>query len=198
MRIAMFGGSFNPVHIGHVKLVEAVLNEFSLDKVIIMPTYHTPLKDNSQFADSEHRYNMCRIAFSGNSRVEVSDLEIKRRGNSYTYMTLNSIKELYSEGELYLVVGADMFLGIQTWKNPSEIFKLATLIAVPRDCNDDKLKSHYDNVLRKMGCKAEFMSHDIMSVSSTMVREALKNGVYPKNFLDKRVYEYITENGLYR
>lgn len=196
MRIALFGGSFNPIHLGHLGLVNDVINEFNLDKVIIMPTYHTPLKDNSQFASCEHRFAMCKLAFENIRNVEVSDIEIKRQGNSYTYLTLNSLKELYSDDELFLIVGADMFLTLQNWKNPRDIFNAATVIAVPRECESDKLINHCE-ILKQMGCNSFVMSHKVMDVSSTQIRERLKNNENVDDLLDSKVIEYIKNFHLY-
>lgn len=196
MRIALFGGSFNPVHLGHVKLVNDVINEFKLDKVIIMPTYHTPLKDNSEFANSGDRFAMCKLAFRDIENVEVSDIEIKRQGNSYTYLTLNSLKELYPCDELFIIVGADMFLTLQNWKNPQEIFKSASVIAVPRDCESDELSVHCET-LKKFGCNCFIMAHKVMDVSSTQIRTRLKNNETVDDLLDTEVIEYINDCHLY-
>lgn len=196
MRIALFGGSFNPVHLGHVKLVNDVISEFNIDKVIIMPTYHTPLKDNSEFAISEHRFEMCKLAFANMDNVEVSDIEINRQGNSYTYLTINSLKELYPDDELFMIVGADMFLTLQNWKNPQEIFKNASVIAVPRDCESDELVSHRET-LKQMGCNSYIMAHKVMDVSSTQIRDMLKNNEKVYDLLDTKVIEYIKNSHLY-
>ncbi|MCH5298237.1 MAG: nicotinate (nicotinamide) nucleotide adenylyltransferase [Ruminococcus sp.] len=196
MRIALFGGSFNPVHLGHIKLVNDVRSEFNIDKVIIMPTYYTPMKDNSEFANSEHRFEMCKLAFEAMDSVEVSDMEIKRQGNSYTYLTLNSLKEIYPYDDLFMIVGADMFLTLQNWKNPQEIFKSASVIAVPRECESDELYNHGQR-LKQMGCNSYIMSHKVMDVSSTQIREKLNNNENVDEFLDTKVFEYIKKCHLY-
>ena len=107
---AMFGGSFNPVHNGHVELLERMIFEFHLDKVLVIPTNVTPLKDNSFMAAAEDRLAMCRLAFSHVPAIEVSDMEITREGKSYTVDTLKMLKEKYADAKLHLIVGADAFL----------------------------------------------------------------------------------------
>ncbi len=196
MRIALFGGSFNPVHLGHVKLVSDVINEFKLDKVIIMPTYQTPLKDNSEFADSEHRFEMCRLSFENTDNIQVSDMEIKRKGDSYTYLTLNSLKEIYPNDQLFMIVGEDMFLTLQNWKNPQDIFESASVIVVPRDCERNDISVHCEN-LKKIGCNCFVMSHKVMEVSSTLIRRRLKNKETVDNLLAPKVIEYIKNCHLY-
>lgn len=197
MRIALFGGSFNPVHLGHLKLVTDVAGKFAIDKVIIMPTWKTPLKDNSDFADAAHRLSMCRLAFCELPYVEVSGLEIRRKGNSYTYLTLNSLKEKYINSELFMLVGADMFCNLEQWKNFEDIFKLAAVIAVPRCCDKEKLRIHSKYLEDRYGCKSYILNHKVMDVSSTQIRQKLNDGEDVSALLDKRVLEYIKDNHLY-
>jgi nicotinate-nucleotide adenylyltransferase len=197
MRIALFGGSFNPVHLGHKKLVEEVAKEFNIDRVIIMPTWKTPLKDNRSFANAELRLDMCKLAFQNLSTVEVSDMEIKRQGNSYTYLTLNSLKEKYPNDELFMLVGADMFLSLEKWKNFKDIFKMTSIIAVPRNCDNHKLLLHSEKLAKLYGCKSFVMNHKVMDVSSTEIRQKLSGSQDVSKLLDKNVYEYIKEHHLY-
>lgn len=196
MRIALYGGSFNPVHLGHKKLARLVIDEFSLDKLIVMPTYSTPLKDNSDFADSMHRLNMCRIAFSDINEVEVSDMEIQRKGNSYTYLTLCSLKEIYLNDDLFLVVGADMFMTLHEWKNPKEIFSLSKVIVINRNSENINLESQKKK-LSEMGCQAIIYDNTVYDVSSTEIRKKLRHGKDVSFLLDSQVYEYIKNNNLY-
>lgn len=197
MRVALFGGSFNPIHLGHYKLVNYVISEFKIDKVIVMPTWKTPLKDNSNFASAEDRLKMCQLAFENLSSVEVSDLEIQRKGRSYTYLTLTSIKENYPNDDFFLLVGADMFLSLEKWMCFEEIFKIASIIVVPRNCNYDNLVSYSVYLKEKYNCNSNVMNHGVMDVSSTEIRDKLKNSEYVLNLVDKRVLNYIKKNHLY-
>ena len=106
-KIGIFGGSFNPPHLGHLRLAEAIIQKLSLDRMIIIPNKISPYKDSSEYASEADRLAMCRLNFSG-SVFEVSTLEFDRRGKSYTYDTLCQIRELYPDAELYLTVGSDM------------------------------------------------------------------------------------------
>ena len=137
MKIAMFGGSFNPIHNGHIMLANAFQKELSLDKVLIIPTYIPPHKQRDYSVSPQQKLEMCRLAVKDMPFAEVSDIEIKRQGASYTYMTLQELRKIYPHDELYLITGADMFMTIHQWKNPEIIFALATICGVPR--NDDDI-----------------------------------------------------------
>ena len=198
-KIGVFGGTFNPIHNGHVSLGVYCKDELSLDKLMLIPTYTPPHKSSSELAEEEHRVNMCKLATEQYGYFEVSDIEIERKGKSYTYETLNSLKEIYTEDELYLIVGADMFLTLDKWKNPQSIFKNATIVAVPRN-DDDKndLVYYYDSTIKKLGAKAIVLENPVVQVSSTYIRENIDNYQLIKSLIDSNVYEYIVKNKLYR
>ena len=126
-RVAMFGGSFNPVHLGHTGIVSRMVEEFDLDKVYVVPTYSTPLKDNTPMLSPNHRIEMCKLAFADMDSVLVSDIEISRQGKSYTVDTLKELKELHPDDELFLIIGADSFLQLRLWYNVASIFDIATI-----------------------------------------------------------------------
>ena len=109
MRIGIYGGAFNPVHKGHIKLAEEVKTKADLDKIIIMPSGLSPHKSSGSLIDSSHRLQMCKLAFEGEDYI-ISDLEIKREGKSYTVDTVTELKEIYPDDELYLIMGSDMLL----------------------------------------------------------------------------------------
>ena len=103
MKVAIFGGSFNPVHNEHIKVALGAINELELDKLIIMPTFISPHKQNGEVMSAEHRLNMLKLAFMGNSKVEISDYEIEKGGVSYTYQTITHFKSLYGDATLYFI-----------------------------------------------------------------------------------------------
>lgn len=197
-RVAMFGGSFNPVHLGHIGLAREYIKTLRLDKMLIVPTYIPPHKKTNEMADALHRYNMCSIAFENVSNTEISDIEIKRQGASYTADTLKQLKEIYADSELFLITGADMFMTIQDWKNPQEIFKLAVICTAPRDnTNYTELRQH-EKYLNSLGAECVVLSEPIMQVSSTQIRHYVKQGKRITDLTGERVEEYIIKNGLYR
>ena len=197
MRIAVFGGSFNPVHIGHLKLVKKVKTEFNIDKVIVVPTYSTPLKDNSNLISGADRFNMCKLAFEGIDFVEVSDFEILHQKESYTYITLEHFKSVYPDDELFFVVGADMFNTIDKWKNPDYIFKSAVIIVVERNGSNADIFQKADE-LSLIGCKSVILNESVYDISSTEIRGKFSKNEDVSAYLDCKVIDYINNNNLYR
>lgn len=198
-KIGILGGTFNPIHNGHILLGEYCKQQLGLDKVILIPTYTPPHKESKYLVDEEHRLNMCKLSTLNYQNYEVSDIEMKRKGKSYTYETLISLKELYSCDTLYLIVGADMFLTLDKWKNPESIFRDATIVAVPRDESDkEELTAYYEEVIKKLGAKAVILDKPVMQVSSTFIRANIDNYEKIKTLIDSNVYEYIEKNNLYR
>ncbi len=196
MKLAMFGGSFDPVHKNHVALCEVMIEKFNLDKVVVFPAACSPFKKGTATADF-HRLNMCKLAFENNDRVEVSDFEINRGGKSYTVDTLDYLKNEYKDSELYLITGADAFLTLNAWYKSEEIFGLAHILTVVRDDDDiDSLKAKAEEY-KVFNVKCTLVSTPVGSISSTKVREALKSGNDASVFLQDNVLKYIKENGLY-
>lgn len=195
MRRAIYGGSFNPVHNDHIKLALQLAEEFALDKVTLIPTYATPLKDNSEIADGVHRLNMCRLAAEDYPLLEVSDIELKRGGMSYTSDTVNALKN--DRDELFLIVGADMYVTLDKWHEFHHIFENVTILAAPRnEWGYNAIKEKYEDY-RAYGCRT-LISHSFVGpLSSTAVRDAVKNGESIADMVDPRVAEYIKNNQLY-
>ncbi len=129
-KVCILGGSFNPIHIGHLILANTVLEELSLDEIIFVPCYIQPLKSNIDFASADHRLEMIKIAIQNNLKFTFSDIEIKRKGKSYTVDTLRYFKRKYYN--LYFVIGADNIKEFHRWKEPDTILKIANLIVTNR------------------------------------------------------------------
>ena len=197
MKTAMFGGSFDPIHNGHVSLAKAFVETLGLERVLIIPTFYPPLKQKKTAVTSEQRLEMCRLAFEGEELFEVSDIEIRREGKSYTYMTLEELSELYPDDELYLITGADMFMTIDEWKNPEIIFSHAVICGVPRDDDDISDLREKAKKLSAMGARTEILDPGIMTVSSTEIRRRVSDGESISGLVPPLVEDYIIENGLY-
>ena len=199
MKTGIFGGTFNPVHKGHIMLAEYCMDSVGLDRIIMIPTAVPPHKINNNLASENDRLNMCKLACRGKENFFVSDIEIKRQGKSYTYETLTQLKEIYPDDHLYTIMGADMFLTLDRWKNPKIIFEKSSIITIPRDEeNKLELENFYNNVLKAMGASSVILPNPVMSVSSTFIRENLDNFNLISYMLDKGVYDYIIKNNLYR
>lgn len=197
-KIGIFGGTFNPIHKGHIELANYCKKEIGLDKVILVPTYTPPHKNSDNLASADDRLNMCKIASAKFQDFEVSDIEIKRKGASYTYLTLEYLKDKFINDTLYLLMGADMFLTLDSWKNPKQIFRCAKIVAIPRDDESyTKLVNYYENTIKPMGADAVILKSSVISVSSTKIRNNLKEQV-TNNLLDNDVLNYIKNNKLYQ
>ena len=198
MRIAMFGGSFDPIHNGHISLAHAFTDKLKLNKVLIIPSYIPPHKLRHSAVTPQQKLDMCRLAFENETKYEVSDIEIKRRGASYTYMTLEELSDIYKGDKLFLITGADMFMTIHEWKKPEMIFSLATVCGVPRNNDDiDSLKKRAD-YLQTLGAETEILDAGIMTVSSTEIRNKIKNNEPLTGLVPLSVERYIIENELYK
>lgn len=197
MNIALFGGSFNPIHSGHIKLIKAIKDNFHIQKLILMPTAVSPHKSNSEMTTEINRFNMCKLACKDLDYVDVSDLEIKRKGKSYTYLTINDLKKIYPDDKLYLVVGADMFMCFEIWKNFSDILSKASLITVPRDNVSYEQLVDYSYTLNNFGGESFILKDSVMDVSSSEIRYKIKNNLDVSNLLDADVLKYIKDNKLY-
>lgn len=197
MKIAIYGGAFNPVHKGHIEIVKQLNKNYEFEKILIIPSKFSPHKSNKELVSDEHRLNMCRLSFNQFENCEVSDIEIKRNKISFTVDTLTELKTIYPFDEFYLICGSDMFLSLLKWKNPEEIFKMTSILAFRRNDESMQVMDDYKRRLSSMGVKVLICEMKIPPFSSTMVREAVKSGKPFDEFVTKEVYKYITDNHLY-
>lgn len=205
MKIGVYGGTFNPPHLGHLTAARAVFDLLKLDKLLLVPAGMPPHKAlPAGSPTAEQRLEMTRLAgeqLGLGDRVEVLDLELRREGKSYTADTLAQIKELYPEAELWLLMGTDMFLTLQTWHEPEAIFALAGIAAFGRTEEDtEELFSVQREYLYRTYPNARIFTLTIpgvVDISSTELREQLAAG-RGANLLAPAVYGYILREGLYR
>lgn len=200
MRLGVFGGSFDPVHLGHVGLVKQVREICRLDKVIVMPAAVSPFKTeiSRKAASGEDRLEMCRLAFEEFPFAEISDYEISQKEVSYTVNTLRHIREVYPNDEIFFIMGGDMLLSFEKWRNYEEILSICTLLAVSREESPEDVK-----ILEKMASKlgkygtARIVPIETFPVSSTEIREKIKNNSDISCYVPKNVVKYISEHDLY-
>ncbi len=194
--IAVFGGTFNPIHKGHIEMLSEVDKLDFIDKILVMPDNIPPHKQTDFLADNLHRINMCELAIEDINKAVVDDREIKRGGKSYTYYTVCSLKEDYRNDDIYLVCGGDMIMSLDTWFNAKELFKSIKFIAFCRSGIDKKAFNDKVEALKKLGADIFVINADIVSVSSTEIRQDLvlnRNN----NLVPEKVYNYIVENKVY-
>ncbi len=190
MKIGVFGGTFNPVHSGHINLAQNFKEKLKLDKLIVIPTGKPPHKDADADTSSEDRLNMCRLAFE--NIAEVSDMEIRREGKSYTVLTLEELKNKYPNDEIYFLVGSDMLLSFKRWYRWKDILKMCTLCATDRS-NTETCRDADEELLSKI----IFCDFPKTVISSSEIREKLEKGEDVSPFLLESVQKYIKEKGLY-
>ncbi len=195
MKIALFGGSFDPIHSEHLRLIRAAQEALGLDKVFVIPSFRAPHKQFGAVATGEERLEMCKIALMGWDFATASDFELSAGGTSYTYLTCRAFRARFPGATLYFLVGADMLENFFHWKNPEEILKNATLVACGRGgVEAAPLHEKFRARFRTDFLELPFMGKD---VSSQSVRLALAFGM-PTPALPPAVAQYIEEKGLYR
>ncbi len=197
MRIGIFGGSFDPVHIEHIRVAQAAIQTLGLDRLLIMPAFAPPHKKGRVLADNQARLEACRLAFSGVEKAEVCDFEIKQGGLSYTYLTCRHFKEIYSGAELFWLVGTDMLRDFPTWKNPDDILSCATLAVCARNEKTDWLEREQALFFERFGKNFVCVGYNGADVSSTKIRVLAAAGEDFSSLVSPAVYEYIKERGLY-
>jgi nicotinate-nucleotide adenylyltransferase len=192
MRMGVFGGTFNPPHLGHLIVAESAKEALSLDTVLFIPCASPPHKSSRSLADAECRLEMVKLAISGNSSFQASDIEIQRGGRSYTIDTLRALTAMYPRAQLYLLIGIDNLLELHTWKEPDEIFGLAEVVSVnrpgfePADVRKDYLR------------RVTSLRYPNIDISSSEIRRKAKMGKSIKYLVPSAVESYILKHGAYR
>ncbi|MCF7909888.1 MAG: nicotinate-nucleotide adenylyltransferase [Candidatus Omnitrophica bacterium] len=185
MKIGILGGTFNPPHIGHLILAQEMLDELKLDKIFFIPTNNPPHKRGNQL-EPRKRFLMTELAAAGNPKFKVLDLELKRKGKSYTCDTIAELKNKYPQDKLYLIIGSDLAKGFKKWKNPEKIKRMATVIVAKRRGSPFRSSKSFKQV-------------DIIQVelSSSQIRARIKKGKIIQYLVPKKVENYIKKNNLY-
>ena len=198
LRIGIYGGTFAPVHNGHVVAAREFMRQMELDLLYVIPTAIPPHKAVDAADDPRHRLRMCELAFGGMERVIVSDMEIARGGKSYTVDTLRT---LWGEDRrLFLLMGTDMMLTLDKWREPEEIFKLCYPIYMRRENDpiiEGRIIAKNKEYLEKFGKVVRRVPVDFVDISSTEVRKMIREGSDPAAYLPPAVAEYIKKEGLY-
>lgn len=197
MRIGIFGGAFNPVHNGHLNIADEFYDALALDKLLFVPTANPPHKSGDGLLSCEHRVSMLELAVE-NKPYEISTVEFERSEKSYTYDTLIELKRLYPDADFFLIIGADQIINFDKWYRYSDILNMVTLCTAARENEDEKqliIKS-----AERLGIKDSFyMSRrEVLRASSSEIRDLIKCGGDASALLPKKVFDYISEKGLYR
>ncbi len=196
-KIALFGGTFNPVHLEHKKLVESAIRELGLDKIIIVPTNIPPHKV-TDLASGEDRIKMLKLCFSQEEKVEVSDFEIKKGGTSFSYITVEHFKSLYKDDELFFLVGGDMLKDFKSWRFPERILACSTLAVFTREGFSFSRKEEEEYFYKVFKKSFVLLKHKGENLSSTRIRIYSALDLPLNRLVDEKVEEYIKQNQLYQ
>jgi len=194
MQLGIFGGTFDPPHSGHKQLASYLLKEKDLDKLFLIPANITPYPDKTSNVSFEHRYRMTELLVENNPGLEVSDVEGKRRGNSYTIDTIRSFKKKYNlnSSELILVIGSDSLARFDEWKLPDAILNECKICVLKRK------NISVDDIQNRFIKSVELLNNKLIEISSTDLRGKIINGEDVSDHLDESIIDYIRKNGLYR
>jgi len=195
-KIGILGGTFNPIHIGHLTIAQNTLEECNLNKVIFIPSGISYFKDQNTIVSKEHRINMVKAAINNNPCFDISTIETERDGNSYTYETILELKN--ENTSLYYIIGADTLFSMESWKNPNIIFQNSTIVCSKRNNMDETILINKKIELEeKYSCDIVLLNSPELDISSTDIRNNIKAGKSCKYYLTDSVIEYIKENKLY-
>jgi nicotinate-nucleotide adenylyltransferase len=187
--IGIFGGTFDPIHFGHLITALAVKEIRSLDKIIFIPAHISPHKTTFRSSSAAHRLAMINLAINNIEGFEVSDFELNKQGISYTIDTISHYKNIYSH--IDLIIGYDNLLNFTTWKDPDEIVKIANLVVLSRKSNQPDVSNPYFN-------HAELVKTPLIEISSTDIRRRVKENKLINFLVPKKVMEYIYSLNLYK
>lgn len=199
LKTGIFGGTFDPVHIGHLATAERVHCDLGLDRVIIVPTNISPFKVEQINSAGEHRLNMVRLAIRDNPHFLVSDIELRRGGTSYTVDTMELLKIQYPNDELYFIMGMDSFLELSGWKDVDRLVELCKLVAVTRpgyEFPQEQLRLL--GISQSLRWRTRFLEVPGLDIAATEIRDRVRRGQSVRYLLAPETEAYIRENGLYQ
>lgn len=192
-KLALFGGSFNPVHLAHLIIAERAADALAVDRLLFMPCSVPALKSDDQMVAGEHRLAMVRLATAGNPRFRASDLELRRGGRSYTVETLTELKQKHGLDRtgLFLVIGGDNLADLLSWREPEEINRLCRIVVADRPgvSYSGRIPAYVDDII--------VVDTPLMNLSSTDIRRRLREGKSIRYLVPPAVERYIVRHQLY-
>lgn len=197
-KYGIFGGSFNPIHYGHLMICEYIKEEMGLDKVIFIPTGNPPHKEIG--VSAKDRYEMVRLAISPNPDFEISDIETTRVNLSYTVDTIRELKKIYKEEKLYFLIGLDSLFQLKTWKKIDDLSQEIEFVVALRPGYIDKeeINREIDFLRENFGTKINLIKTPLYEISSTDLRKRIHEGKSLRYLIPKKVLDYIEESGFYK
>lgn len=198
-KIAIMGGTFDPIHYGHLVTAEAVMHEYQIDQVLFIPSGQPPHKTEGQVTPADHRYLMTLLATETNPRFFSSRIEIDRKGYTYTIDTIRELKEMYPGSEIYFITGADAFSNILSWKNPELLLSSCHFVAATRPgYSRAKAAPQIEALMDRHADTLHYLEVPALSISSSEIRARVREGRPIKYLLPETVENYIYKHGLYQ
>jgi len=200
-KVGILGGTFDPVHIGHLIIAENAREQAGLDRVIFIPAYIPPHKTEIPVSAAEHRYRMVQLAIEDNPSLEVSDIELRRSEVSYSVETVERLKQINPEAEYYFVIGTDSLMELHTWREPEKLIQMCEFIVVDRpEHNFEQIKKSDLGLSKK--AKQKLLKHVVLSnpvgISATDIRHRVAQGRSIKYLVPEEVEQYIKGHNLYQ
>ena len=198
-KVGIMGGTFDPIHYGHLILAQNALDTFSLDEILFVPSGTPWLKESTKVLSKNKRVSMTGMAIEDNPDFALSTIEIDREGNSYSYETVEELKRLQPKTDFYFIMGADSLLEIERWKNPDRLMTECTLlVAVRDDCDREGLEKQIIYLTDKYQADIKILPANRIDISSTKIRRMIREGKSVRYMLPDQVIRFIQKNHLYR
>lgn len=198
-RVGIMGGTFNPIHLGHLIIAEAAYEAYSLDEVLFVPSGISYMKDQSEILDAKKRVHMTGLAIEDNPHFALSTIEIDRDGNSYSYETLETLRKQNPNTEYFFLVGSDTLFALETWKHPEILLPSCTILVAVRDgVPMEKMQEHAKYLEEKFGGTIKLLTTPNIEISATDIRNRLAEGRNVKYFVPDTVLDFINKYDLYK
>lgn len=198
-KVGIMGGTFNPIHLGHLIIAEAAYEAYELDEVLFVPSGHSYMKDQSEILSAKTRVHMTGLAIEDNPHFALSTIEIDRDGNSYSYETLETLRKQNPNTEYYFLVGSDTLFALETWKHPEILLPSCTiLVAVRNGVPMEEMQKHAEYLEKKFGGCIRLLPTPNIEISATDIRKRLAENRDVKYFVPDSVLRFIHKNSLYK
>ena len=197
-KIGIMGGTFNPIHLGHLVMAEQAYEQFSLDNVMFLPSKKPPHKKYSEIVSENHRTNMILKAIDGNAHFFLSTMELDREGVTYTIDTMKQLKKENPQNQYSFIIGADSLFQLQEWNRAEELMGMTEFLVATRDHHTyEEMGSYVRKLEEKYKARVQFIKIPTIEISSSDIRERIKQGKSIKYLVSEQVEEYIKEHNIY-
>lgn len=199
MRKGILGGTFDPIHNGHLFIAHEAVHELQLDQLIFMPSGRPPHKTNKDITEGSIRYGLIETAIRNEPKFDISDYELKKNGLSFTYQTVEYFKQIDPDTEWFFITGVDCLMELSTWRNVDRIFKVCNLVVFNRSgYNKGDIDARVKELEALYQTKINFLNIPILEISSTYIRKSIQTGKTVRPLVPESVYQILLELGLYK